>query len=67
MVNRELEDSNYSEEVRNGRKEARCNWLRNVEEDLLRVIEGNGWQWWNLGYMDTSLQNDALFYSVFNL
>ena len=43
MVNRELEDNNYSEEVRKGWKEARCNGLRSVEVDLLRMIEGKGW------------------------
>ena len=45
MVNRELEDNNYSEEVRKGWKEARCNGFRSVEDDLLIMIEGNGWRW----------------------
>jgi hypothetical protein len=42
MVDRELGDNNYSEEVRGGWKEARCNGLRSVEVDLLRMIDGRG-------------------------
>ena len=43
LVNRELED--YSEEVRKGWKEARCNGFLSVEDDSLLTIEGNGWRW----------------------
>ena len=35
-----------------------------LEVDLLRMIEGKGWRMWKLRYEDTSLQDDALFYSV---
>jgi hypothetical protein len=60
MVDRGLDDKNYSEEVRKAWKEARCNGLRSVEVDLLRMIAGRGWRCWKLGYEDTSLQDDAL-------
>ena len=42
MVDRELDDNNYSEEARKGWKEARFNGLRSLEVDLLRMIEGKG-------------------------
>jgi hypothetical protein len=64
VVDRELDDNYYSEEVRKCWKDAQCYGLRSVEVDLLRIIQGRGWRWWKLGYEDTSLQNDALFYSV---
>jgi hypothetical protein len=64
MVNRELEHNHNSEEVQKGWKEARCNGLSSVEVDILRMIERKGWQWCKSGYEDTSLQEDALFYSL---
>ena len=42
VVDRELDDNYYSEEVRKGWKEAQCNGLRSVEVDLLRMIQGRG-------------------------
>ena len=38
VVDWELDDDYYSEEVRKGWKEAQCNGLRSVEVDLLRMI-----------------------------
>jgi hypothetical protein len=40
VVNMELEYNNYSEEVRKGWKEARCNRLLSVDVDLLRILRG---------------------------
>jgi hypothetical protein len=42
VVDRELDDNYYSEEVLKGWKEAQCNGLRSVEVDLLRMIQGRG-------------------------
>ena len=42
VVDTELDDNYYSEEVRKGWKEAQCNGLRSVEVDLLRMIQGRG-------------------------
>ena len=44
MVDRGLDNNYYSVEVQKGWKEARCNGLRSVEVDLLRMIEGKGWR-----------------------
>jgi hypothetical protein len=66
VVDKELDDNYYCEEVRKGWKEAQCNGLRRVEVDLLKMIQGKGWRWWKLGYEDTSLQIDALFYYIFS-
>ena len=49
IVNRELEDNYYSEEVQKSWKETRCNGLWSVEVDLLKTIEGKGWRWQKLG------------------
>jgi hypothetical protein len=57
MTNRE--DNYYKEEVRKGWKEAWWNGLWGVEIDLLRMIEGNGWRWW-----DMRIHRFILFYSV---
>jgi hypothetical protein len=62
MENRELENNYYSEKVRKGLKEARCNGSWSVEVEILRMIEGKGRRWWRLGYENTLLQDDALFY-----
>jgi hypothetical protein len=35
-----------------------------LEVDLLKTLNGKGRRLWKLGYEDTSLQDDALFYSV---
>jgi hypothetical protein len=53
VVNRE--DNYCSVEVQKGQKEARYNGLWGVEVDLLRIIEGKGWQWWKLRYEDEQL------------
>jgi hypothetical protein len=45
MVNRELEDNDFSEEVRKNWKEARCNGLWGEEVDLTRIIEEKGRRW----------------------
>jgi hypothetical protein len=42
MVNRELDDDHYSEEVRKGWKDSRCYGLWSVKVKLLKMIEGRG-------------------------
>jgi hypothetical protein len=64
VVNRKLKYNFYSDEVQKGWKETRCNGLCSVEVDLLGMIEGNGRRFWKLAYEDTSLQDDALYYSI---